>query len=251
METMIRVRNRNRIIVMALFSGLVQSCIISCDKDVNTYPQASFSMQGEGGWTFVPCTFTFVNNSTNAIRYEWDFGDGYTSTEKEPIHTYIDSGTFVIKLRAIGESGYDIATDTIILHCRSTAARVTGVHVSHVFKLNKTENIYVCIDKKYCSNVIDAELSSFQPANGIPSYSNLYFRFQNCTIPVGVDTRVELLHCAGTVPNPSTDMYAGEYTFGMIRPLSNVRAGYHGNTVTTTRRGETEYFVASIALDYY
>ena len=32
------------------------------------------------------------------ISYSWDFGDGSTSTEKEPIHLYTEKGTYTVKL---------------------------------------------------------------------------------------------------------------------------------------------------------
>ena len=42
----------------------------------------------------------FTNNSTvgNAMTYLWDFGDGTTSTDFNPIHYYGDSGTYLIRL---------------------------------------------------------------------------------------------------------------------------------------------------------
>jgi PKD repeat protein len=42
----------------------------------------------------------FTNLSTNAISYLWDFGDGNTSTQVNPSHTYTFSGTFNVKLLA-------------------------------------------------------------------------------------------------------------------------------------------------------
>lgn len=44
----------------------------------------------------VPINFT--NNSYNAVLYEWNFGDGNTSTLFEPSHTYSGPGTYTIRL---------------------------------------------------------------------------------------------------------------------------------------------------------
>lgn len=41
---------------------------------------------------------SFYNNSLNADRYEWNFGDGNTSTEIEPIHNYAYEGLYTIQL---------------------------------------------------------------------------------------------------------------------------------------------------------
>ena len=49
----------------------------------------------------------FTNDSHNATRFEWDFGDGYISNDKNPGHTYTGTGTFEVKLTAISKNGLD------------------------------------------------------------------------------------------------------------------------------------------------
>lgn len=48
--------------------------------------------------------FTFTNNSIGAVNYMWDFGDGATSPEEEPIHVYREEGTFDVTLYAWTEN---------------------------------------------------------------------------------------------------------------------------------------------------
>ena len=36
----------------------------------------------------------------NTIRYFWNFGDGYTSSARQPVHTYITTGTYLVALYA-------------------------------------------------------------------------------------------------------------------------------------------------------
>lgn len=53
-----------------------------------------------------PLTIKFQNFSNNeAIRFLWDFGDGTTSTEKNPSHTYLSEGDFTVKLNLIMSTG--------------------------------------------------------------------------------------------------------------------------------------------------
>jgi PKD repeat protein len=43
-------------------------------------------------------TVTFNNTSLNTDSYLWDFGDGFTSTEISPVHTYAAPGTYTVIL---------------------------------------------------------------------------------------------------------------------------------------------------------
>lgn len=63
-------------------------------------------------------TFAFVNNnnSPNNLTFFWDFGDGNTSNEEMPIHTYADTGAYTIKLVInAGTSCADSATAPLIV----------------------------------------------------------------------------------------------------------------------------------------
>ena len=48
---------------------------------------------------------TFTNTSVNGVTYLWDFGDGATSTEKNPVHTYASGGMYMITLKATNSMG--------------------------------------------------------------------------------------------------------------------------------------------------
>ncbi|OIQ22226.1 MAG: hypothetical protein BM557_01570 [Flavobacterium sp. MedPE-SWcel] len=50
-------------------------------------------------------TVNFTNLSTNYDSLEWDFGDGTTSTEENPIHIFTTEGVQEIELKAIKENG--------------------------------------------------------------------------------------------------------------------------------------------------
>jgi len=80
----------------------------SCGKDEvepTPAPDAVASFTYSGGNCDAPCDVTFVNGSTNATSYSWNFGDGGTSTEDNPSHTYASSGTFSVVLTATNVDG--------------------------------------------------------------------------------------------------------------------------------------------------
>ena len=47
-----------------------------------------------------PKEVTFTNFSQNATAYSWEFGDGETSTEENPVHTFAEFGTYTVTLVA-------------------------------------------------------------------------------------------------------------------------------------------------------
>lgn len=60
-------------------------------------PQAQFSLDiSEGS---APLVVSFTNLSQNASEFLWDFGDGATSTEENPSHTYTRVGVYTVNLQ--------------------------------------------------------------------------------------------------------------------------------------------------------
>jgi PKD repeat protein len=73
----------------------------------------NFTISPDNGYADVT-TYQFVSNINNAYSVLWDFGDGSTSTDKNPTHVYYNPGTYTITLNAyvIG-SGLVTITKTI------------------------------------------------------------------------------------------------------------------------------------------
>jgi len=76
--------------------------------NVQTVPQAAFTTQVSG------LSVTFQNASTNAQSYLWNFGDGNTSIESNPVHTYSQAGSYVVRLTAFNECGSQLTEQTIV-----------------------------------------------------------------------------------------------------------------------------------------
>ncbi|MBQ4009389.1 MAG: PKD domain-containing protein, partial [Bacteroidales bacterium] len=55
---------------------------------------------------------TFTNTSQYAATCQWNFGDGQTSTEINPVHTYMTPGTYTVTLRVENTLGNDTKTRT-------------------------------------------------------------------------------------------------------------------------------------------
>ena len=56
-----------------------------------------------------PHTVQFASNSLYGDSYLWEFDDGSTSTEFEPLHTFTEPGLYNVKLTVTGDGGIDYA----------------------------------------------------------------------------------------------------------------------------------------------
>lgn len=65
---------------------------------VNPVARAAFEFTPDEELTTNNAKLQFINNSTSASIYRWNFGDGDTSTDEEPLHTYQDKGDYLITL---------------------------------------------------------------------------------------------------------------------------------------------------------
>ena len=90
-----------------VFFALVLSGL-GCDKkndNTNNSPDANFSISGYE--IAAPASINFISISKNATSYLWNFGDGTTSIEFNPVHTYTSNGTYLLRLRVTGPEGSD------------------------------------------------------------------------------------------------------------------------------------------------
>ena len=63
----------------------------------------------------------FINlSSENAKTFEWNFGDGATSTERNPMHSYAEAGTYTVRLTARGIVKTVTAEQQIIINPANT-----------------------------------------------------------------------------------------------------------------------------------
>jgi PKD repeat protein len=74
----------------------------------------------------LPLTVNFTSNSTNAVQWDWNFGDGATSTNQHPSHIYQNLGTFPVTIIVTNAQG---CKDTLVY---STNITTTSSNVNFV-----------------------------------------------------------------------------------------------------------------------
>lgn len=135
--------------LFASFVALVALLATSCKpKDP---AKARFDYEADG------LTVKFINASQNADTYAWEFGDGESSTEKDPTHTYAGYGTYTVKLTAKGEGGENTISQDVELAAKSIVvdgdfsdwAGAANVAEAKMSENSKWEALY---DMKFCTD---------------------------------------------------------------------------------------------------
>ncbi len=86
-----------------------QSCKKDEEKNNGIIPIANFICNPTGGTA--PLTVNFTDQSTNSpTSWLWEFGDGSTSTQSNPSHTYNTDSSYSVSLSIINEYGSDTIT---------------------------------------------------------------------------------------------------------------------------------------------
>jgi gliding motility-associated-like protein len=96
------------------------NCNLGVFKFDLNIPMASIGIDGPSVICF-PDDVQFVNNSVGGDTYAWSFGDGGTSSEFEPVHTYTEEGVFTVTMVMTDQFGCTQA-DTSAIQITSVPA---------------------------------------------------------------------------------------------------------------------------------
>ncbi|WP_430813243.1 PKD domain-containing protein [Carboxylicivirga sp. RSCT41] len=94
-------------------------------------PDAGFTVSDEEGC--FPLEIKFTNYSVGGNGHSWDFGDGGTSTERNPVYTYQTPGTYTAVLTVAGPDGNDaVFTQRIVVHNHPVADFNVGPEIVYL-----------------------------------------------------------------------------------------------------------------------
>jgi len=106
-------KNLKLIIPIIVLFLTLNACII----DRNRYDDVNACYSVTGTIHYVNDPVYFVNCSQYAsddyVTYLWDFGDGYTSNQRNPTYTYSTAGSYQVSLTIRGDYDSDSYTDVV------------------------------------------------------------------------------------------------------------------------------------------
>jgi PKD repeat protein len=96
------------LIVFSIFIASGTLLFQACKKETSDPPKVGIF------YSIAEKQVAFTALTKRVEKWAWDFGDGQTSTQKDPVHVYTDGGYYAISLTGTGADGKsEIARDTI------------------------------------------------------------------------------------------------------------------------------------------
>ncbi|MEZ4924511.1 MAG: PKD domain-containing protein, partial [Crocinitomicaceae bacterium] len=117
-QTYIAITNDSIYTVQVIVTS-VDGCVDSTETTITVHPLPIADYTALPDTACAGDAIAFLNNSTGATSYQWDFGDGNTSTVTSPSHTYTLTGDITTQLVATTAFGctdtltFDIYVDSI------------------------------------------------------------------------------------------------------------------------------------------
>ena len=167
------------------------------------------------GFTFVVqdltctanCAVVFTNTSQNATSYEWDFGDGSSiSTEKDPQHTFINTGTYSVTLTAKKNMDSDAESMTVAVNPPAALVAMKHTVTTANADAQRTRLDYSTLNNNTSKIIVaSAELGTTNLRNasalGMYYFSNKWHIFNQSTSPMVVGEIYNILISDPADPN--------------------------------------------------
>ncbi len=180
-------------------------------------PIAAFTGNPTSG--IAPLSVQFTNNSAGSISgYEWDFGDGGTSTLANPTHQYVSAGIYSVSLIVTGPGGADTTsrTDYITVQSAPPVADFSGAPTSGLVPLTVNfTNLSTGDITGYLWSFGDGQTSTLANPSHQYSTGGSYTVRLTTTGPGGTDTLTRTDYITATWPAP-TAAFSADPTSGVI-----------------------------------
>lgn len=99
----------------------VNECSTTVSRNIVVYPLPEPDFVASDSFGCAPFTVTFNDRTpSNITDWIWEFGDGLTSSDQTPVHTYLQDGIYTVSLTVWDDKG-----------CSETLTKNQYIHLSH------------------------------------------------------------------------------------------------------------------------
>lgn len=124
-------------------------------------------------------------NSPNSpgISYEWDFGDGITSTRGVEVHKYLATGTYAVTLVATNHCEADTLTQTIVV---STLSGIDNVETADIRIVVSSDNVLTVKANELIRNVRVFTIGGIEVLDAVVEANDFTISLPTCSAGVYV-----------------------------------------------------------------
>ncbi len=194
-------------------------------------PRTNFSAADTVYCPETPLQFSDSTLGSN-LTYLWDFGDGGSSTQKDPLHSYAKKDTvYTVKLLTVDRFG-----------CRDSVTKTNYIRIvspKAAFSAFDTASICPLLEAKFISESINYDSLYWNFGDGntstLPSTSNFYETFGRYTVTHyarGVGGCVDSATAIVNVYNPSSTL---GFTYGPLEACNQLEVTFNINPPPGTR----------------
>lgn len=143
-------------LAITCFAALAMTACVDKDPDYQVFPDSdvdfTYNVNGDEYTLdyYVVSTIQFTNTSVKTGAVTWDFGDGTTSTEANPLHKYEKAGTYKVTLTVEGAGSrtyplmiFDIVPVLSIAEQSTEIIEINNTTLSFNLELPNPENLKV------------------------------------------------------------------------------------------------------------
>ncbi|MDD3741188.1 MAG: M4 family metallopeptidase [Bacteroidales bacterium] len=174
-----------------------------------------------------PFEVQFINQSYNGDDFLWDFGDGSTSTDIHPVHTYTDFGFFDVQLQVNGGAcGSDTeliedfvvidesipcmtimptSGNTVVNQCNGLIYDAGGPTGNYIDNTDASLTIYAAGSEQIILNILELDIEP--GSGGTCDYDYIAFYDGSSTAATLINSN----YYCNTTGNPGTISSTGEY----------------------------------------
>jgi hypothetical protein len=107
-------------IIIGIFLVFGTLLFQSCKKESTDPPKASIF------YSIVNKQVAFTALTKRVVKWDWDFGDGKTSSDQNPVHIYDGGGYYTVTMKVTGEDGSTIESTVTIAVAVTPYVLLTG-----------------------------------------------------------------------------------------------------------------------------
>ena len=198
---------------------------------VNPLPNVIFSAD-KTDTCGIPYVVKFTDNTTGAAQWQWDFGDGHTSSQKNPTNTYTSFGNYDVSLTVIDGNG-----------CTSTAVTYIHINAPQAWIHRSCECSYWCpgpyLPFEGCIPITASPISSCSSPGSGGSINSWQWIFDN-----GYTT---------TSPTPATQTYTavGVYSASLTITTTNGCSASFSTVVARAGIAPVATFTSNVTVGCY